>query len=54
MYIFSFSLSEVSSVKYQSETLPELEANVFGDKSASAIFQFPAQEKSGSFPYEAH
>ena len=39
MYIFSFSFSEVSSVKYHivSQSLAELEVNVVGDKSASAI-----------------
>ena len=40
MYIFSFSFSEVSSVKYHSQSLAELEVNVVGDKSASAIFIF--------------
>ena len=60
MYMFSFSFSEVFSVKYQSESLAELEVNVFGNKSASTPpylfldFQFPAQEKSLSFSYKAH
>ena len=41
MYIFSFSFSEVSSVRYhKSESLAELEVNVVGDTSASAIFNF--------------
>ena len=40
MYIVSFSFSEVSSVKYHCQSLAELEVNVVGDKSDSAIFIF--------------
>ena len=61
MYIFSFSFSEESSVKYQSQShwlnwkwmssatnLPQ--PYLFLDFQR----EFPAQEKSGSFPYRAY
>ena len=59
VYIFVFIFRGIFSEISQSESLAELEVDVFGDKSESAIFifldfQFPAQEKSGSFPYKAH
>ena len=55
MYIFSFSFSEVFSVKDHSQSqLAELEVNVAGDKSASAIFilRFPVSHegKKREFP----
>ena len=44
MYVFSFSFSEESSVEMSwSGSMAELEVNVVGDKSTSAIFvaRFP-------------
>ena len=59
LYIFVFVFRGIFSEISYSESLAEVEVNVVGDKSASAIFifRFPmscVKGKIGSFPYKAH
>ena len=57
VYIFSFSFSEASSVKYQSHWLNSKWMSSTTNLPPPYLFldfQFPVQEKSASFPYKAH